>query len=126
MTLSRLAHTSVIVSLTLLISAPAVQADSNNKIKFRSSVSLKVGQAAIIHGKNETCGQLPTKAELAKSKSNLDATMKTGYITFGKPGVRKSGRCNGWTPAYETIFVAVRPGSENVKIHGDTVRITVK
>lgn len=117
---------ALVAGLSVLTFATHVQADSSNKVKFRSSVSLKVGQAMIVHGIRGACGQLPTKADLAQSKGNLDAALKTGHIAFGKPGVRKSGGCNGWTPVYETIFVADRPGKETVKIHGDTVRITVK
>lgn len=117
---------ALIATLSVVTLAPVAQADSSNKVKFRKSVTLKVGQAAIVHGKRAKCGQLPSKGELAESKRNLDATLKTGYITFGKPGVRKSGSCGGWTPVYETIFVADKPGKETVKIHGDAVRITVK
>jgi len=120
------ASIGVIAGISVLAFASVAQADSSNKVKFRSSVTLKVGQAAIVHGVRGECGQLPTKAELARSKANLDPTLKTGHIAFGKPGVRQSGSCNGWTPVYETIFVADRPGKETVKIHGDRVRITVK
>ncbi len=117
---------ALVAGLSVMTFATNVQADSSNKVKFRSSISLKVGQAMIVHGIRGACGKLPTKADLAQSKGNLDAALKTGHIAFGKPGVRKSGSCNGWTPVYETIFVADRPGKETVKIHGDTVRITVK
>ncbi|MCV6584600.1 MAG: hypothetical protein OIF47_03625 [Marinibacterium sp.] len=89
-------------------------------------MTLNVGQAVVVHGRRGECGKLPTKADLAKSKSDIEAKLTTGRITFGKPGVRRSGACGGWTPAYETIFIAERPGKETVKIHGDTVRITVK
>lgn len=122
----KLSSIGLIAGLSVLTFSTNVQADSSNKVKFRSSVSLKVGQAMIVHGARGACGQLPTKADLAQSKGNLDAALTTGHIVFGKPGVRKSGSCNGWTPVYETIFVADRPGKETVKIHGDTVRITVK
>ncbi|OWU84272.1 hypothetical protein ATO6_14690 [Oceanicola sp. 22II-s10i] len=101
-------------------------ADSSNRIKFQRTVSLKVGQAMVIHGRRGDCGSFPSKADLAKSKSDLNRVLSTGHIVFGKPGVRKSGSCSGWTPAYETIFVADRPGRETVKIHGDAVRITVR
>ncbi|MCR8827509.1 hypothetical protein [Pseudosulfitobacter koreensis] len=114
------------VGMAVFAFAPQVQADSSNQVKFRGKVSLKVGQAAILHGARGEYGQLPSKSDLAESKSNLDAKLKTGHIVFGKVGVRQSGSCNGWTPVYETIFVADRPGRETVKIHGDTVRITVK
>ncbi|MEL7212331.1 MAG: hypothetical protein AAGK92_06695 [Pseudomonadota bacterium] len=109
----------------LLAVAPAL-ADSANKIKFRDRVTLEVGQAIVVHGRRGECGALPTKADLAKSKQDIDAKLTTGYVTFGKPGVRQSGGCGGWTPAYETIFVAEKPGRERVRIHGDEVRITVK
>ncbi|MCZ0813198.1 MAG: hypothetical protein ACQEVT_18825 [Pseudomonadota bacterium] len=127
-TMNFLKSTSValLAGLSVLTFAPVAQADSSNKVKFRSSVTLKVGQAAIVHGARGECGQLPSKADLARNKRNLDPTLKTGHIVFGKLGVRKSGGCKGRTPVYETIFVADRPGKETVKIHGDTVRITVK
>tara|TARA_R110002049_G_scaffold89174_1_gene224610 strand:+ start:1041 stop:1421 length:381 start_codon:yes stop_codon:yes gene_type:complete len=126
MKLLNLTSVALITGLTTFAFVPAAQADSSNKVKFRSSISLKVGQAAIVHGARGKCGQLPGKNDLSDTKRNLDSALKTGHIAFGKPGIRKSGSCNGWTPVYETIFVADRPGKETVKIHGDTVRITVK
>ena len=126
MKILNLTSVALITGLTTFAFAPAAQADSSNKVKFRSSISLKVGQAAIVHGARGKCGQLPSKNDLSDTKQNLDSALKTGHIAFGKPGIRKSGSCNGWTPVYETIFVADRPGKETVKIHGDTVRITVK
>lgn len=107
--------------------APSMSvADSSNRIKYQKSVSLKVGQAMVVHGRRGDCGVLPSQADLAKSKADLDRALTTGHVVFGKPGVRRSGSCNGWTPAYETIFVADRPGRETVRIHGDSVRITVR
>lgn len=126
MTFLKLTSIVMMTGLSVLTFAPVAQADSSNKVKFRSSITLKVGQAAIVHGAGGECGQLPSKAVLARNKRNLDPRLKTGHIVFGKPGVRKSNSCNGWTPVYETIFVADRPGKETVKIHGDTVHITVK
>lgn len=117
---------ALIAALSVFSFSSSALADNSNKVKFRSSITLKVGQAMIVHGARGKCGQLPSKADLAQSKRNLDPTLKTGHIAFGKPGIRKSGSCNGWTPVYETIFVADRPGKETVKIHGDRVRITVK
>ena len=107
------------------IDAPAAIADSSNKIVYKSKVNLQVGQAMVIHGRRGECGKLPTKADLEKSKSDINAKLTTGSVRFGKQGVRKSGSCNGWTPAYETIFVAESPGRETVKSHGDAIRITV-
>ncbi|WP_224823243.1 hypothetical protein [Cognatishimia sp. MH4019] len=123
MKLIRSLSVAILCSVT---AATPVLADSSNKIKFRDRITLEVGQAIVVHGRRGDCGALPTKAVLAQSKQNLDANLKTGHIVFGKPGVRRSGGCGGWTPAYETIFVADRPGRETVKIHGDQVRITVK
>lgn len=116
---------AAIATLFSVISTASI-ADANNKIKHQKSITLNVGQAAIVHGRRGECGKLPTQADLAKSKSDINAKLKTGRIAFGKPGVRRSGGCNGWTPAYETIFVAERPGRETVRIHGDDGRITVR
>ncbi|WP_152541140.1 hypothetical protein [Sulfitobacter noctilucae] len=126
MTFLKNASVALFFGISTLAFAPVAQADKSNKVKFRKSITLKVGQAAIVHGARGECGQLPSKAHLAKSKRNLDLTLETGHIAFGKPGVRRSSSCKGWTPVYETIFVADRPGKETVKIHGDSVRITVK
>jgi len=110
-----------------LATAPTIlTADTSNKIKYKSKVNLKVGQAAIIHGRRGECGQLPSQADLKKSKSDLDAKLTTGSIRFGKQGVRKSGSCGGWTPAYETIFIAEQPGRETIKVHGDKIQFVVK
>ncbi|MEM1075293.1 MAG: hypothetical protein AAGI36_12600 [Pseudomonadota bacterium] len=115
------------ILLAAVVGLPSsAMADSSNKIKVKSKVNLKVGQAMIVHGRRGSCGKLPTKAELSASKSDIDAALTTGHVVFGKPGVRKSGACGGWTPVYETIFVADKPGRETVKIHGDSVRIFVK
>lgn len=104
----------------------AVSADQSNKIKFKNRVNIKVGQAMVVHGYRGECGAMPTQARMKQAADNLNAKLTTGRIQFGKPGVRRSGACNGETPAVETIFVATTPGRERVKVHGDEILFIVK
>ncbi|HBG98309.1 MAG: hypothetical protein JKP98_08555 [Rhodobacteraceae bacterium] len=101
------------------------QADVN-RVAYQSSVRLAVGQSAIVHGKrSDQCGVLPSEAELASAKANLDAQTELGEFSFGNPGVRRSGSCRGNTPVRETIFTATAPGQQVLRVHGDPVRVTV-
>ncbi len=97
-----------------------------NDVAFRSSVSLAVGESAIVHGNRGDCGSLPSEAELVKDKANLDAASTLGTFSFGAPGQRRSGACGGNTPVRETIFTAVTPGRQTMKVHGDDIRFTVR
>lgn len=116
----------LLVPLFYITLHACVPADQPNEVKFKSTVELNVGEATVIHGARGKCGQLPSQADLEKSKSNLDAALTTGRITFGKPGVRESRYCGGWTPVYETIFVAEKPGQEQVEIYGNNIKFIVK
>ena len=63
----------VLATAIFAVDAPAAIADSSNKIKYKSKVNLQVGQAMVIHGRRGECGKLPTKADLEKSKSDINA-----------------------------------------------------
>lgn len=89
-------------------------------IEWQKSVTLRVGQAAIVHSIRGACGKPPGK-ELLKPK-----TFKTGHTSFGRLGVRTSRSCGGLTPAVEVIFTATAPGKETIVIADDPVKITVK
>ncbi|WP_187430544.1 hypothetical protein ROLI_036740 [Roseobacter fucihabitans] len=117
---------AAIAALLALSLTGAAHADSSNKVKFRQTVSIKVGQAMVFHGLRGDCGKLPNQAQMKKSLSRYNAELKTGRLQYGKPGVRRSGQCNGNTPVMETLFVATTPGREKVKIYGDTVTFIVK
>lgn len=112
--------------LTALSLSAAAYADSSNRVNFKNRVNIKVGQAMVFHGLRGDCGSLPTKAATQRALDTYNAELQTGRIQFGKPGVRKSGQCNGDTPVLETLFVATTPGRERVDIFGDTVLFIVK
>ncbi len=74
----------------------------------------------MIYGFRGDCGEPPTSGQLKLPK------MKTGKLSVGQEGVRKSKRCNGMTPAVEIIFTATQPGRETVELQGDGISIRVK
>ena len=89
-------------------------------IEWQKSVTLRVGQAAIVHSARGECGKPPAKAMLKPKQ------YKTGHTSFGKLGVRESRRCGGLTPAVEVIFNATTPGKETIEVDGDKIKVTVK
>ncbi|APX11128.1 hypothetical protein BWR18_05050 [Tateyamaria omphalii] len=101
-------------------------ADASNRIAFKDRVRLNVGQAMIVHGHRGECGQLPTQARMKRSAERINAALTTGRVQHGKPGVRRSGACNGDTPAVELIFVATSPGRERVEVFGDEILFIVR
>ena len=112
------------LALTALATFPAPGHAQSNDIKYRKSISLKVGQSAVIHGLRGNCGSMPSKSDIAKMEQKY-GDVKVGRIVAGKAGSRRSGSCGGVTPAIEAIFVAEKPGSVQFKLFGDDVKIRV-
>lgn len=108
-----------LAALNLGLADPAM-AQNTNRVPYKERVTLKVGEAMVIHGARGYCGKLPTKAELKPIK------FTTGTVVFGKEGVRKSKACGGDTPVYEAIFKAEAKGNEKIELFGDPISITVK
>lgn len=96
---------------------------TKNKILFSKSVTLKVGQSQVIHGKKGRCGDLPPTAEEIKRK--FPKNLETGTLSTGKLGVRKSRKCGGVTPAREIIFTATKAGDEKIVLYDDDIQILV-
>ncbi|MGI3169608.1 hypothetical protein ACRARG_10670 [Pseudooceanicola sp. C21-150M6] len=110
---------------SVVLGAVAGAAQAENKIKYQKKVSLKVGQAMVVHGMRGECGAMPTKAQIKKMEQRY-GKLGVGRIVAGKPGTRNSKSCGGKTPAIEAIFVAETPGQVMVDIFGDPIAITVK
>ncbi|WP_227268295.1 hypothetical protein [Roseobacter weihaiensis] len=106
--------------------ATAAHADSSNRVEFKNRVSIKVGQAMVFHGLRGACGKLPDQGQMKRSLERYNAELTTGRLQYGKPGVRRSGQCNGNTPVMETLFVATTPGREKIEIYGDMVTFIVR
>jgi hypothetical protein len=102
-------------SLTQIAGPASAQTD----IKYLESLSLKVGQSAVIYGYRGDCGQLPARNAVALPP------LATGTLTVGKQGIKDSGRC-GLTPAVEIIFTATAPGRESFEVQGDKITVRVK
>ena len=117
---STLVSAAVIACLPLLAAAESV-----NRITYKKDVKLKVGQAMVVHGLRGACGKAPTRADIKKMEKRY-GMLGVGRIVAGKPGVRKSGQCDGDTPAVEAVFVAEKPGQVMVDVFGDPIKITVK
>lgn len=108
-----------LAALPLGLADPAF-AEKPNRVPYKEKVTLKVGEAMVIHGLRGDCGKLPPKSQLKPIK------FTTGTVVFGKEGVRKSNSCGGDTPVYEAIFKAETKGKEKIELFGDPISITVK
>jgi len=106
--------------------APAQASAASQRINYRERVTLDVGESAVVHGLRGECGSLPTAQRVAQATADLNAQTNLGTFSFGAEGVRRSGSCNGNTPAFQTIFTATNPGRQTVRVHGDSVQITVR
>lgn len=116
----RIAPAVLAFCLALPMSSGTTSADASNLIEWSPKVSVRVGQQVVIHGiRGERCGTLPGKNRL---KARF---LKTGQMTYGKPGVRQSRSCGGLTPAVEVIFTATTPGRETITVSGDRITVTV-
>lgn len=100
-----------------------ITASAENKIIFMESVSLKIGETSVVHGKKGKCGELPPASEEIARK--LPKNLQTGSLRVGELGVRKSNKCGGVTPAREIIFEAAKSGSETINLYDDEIQITV-
>lgn len=111
---------SRLACLALLALAGPLAAQQGTEIKYRERVTLGTGQSVVVYGIRGDCGKLPTAAQIKLPK------LKTGTLSVGKEGFRKSKRCNGNTPAVEVIFTATAPGRETFELQGDSVSVRVK
>ena len=131
--MNHISRVTSVVFVSALCLSGCVPAGTNNTggaqtqmISYRDAVTVQVGQSVVVHGLRGECGALPTAARIAEATTNLNAQTRLGTFSFGAEGVRRSGACNGSTPALQTIFTATTPGQETLRVHGDPVRITVR
>jgi hypothetical protein len=108
-------------ALMAVLAAPPAMADPGNRIVYRDTVTLRVGESMVVHGmRGRQCGVAPRSPRLTPQTTEL------GQLSLGRPGVRQSAFCNGDTPAIEVIFTARRRGSESVTLFGDRILIHVR
>ncbi|MGP1356557.1 hypothetical protein [Roseicyclus sp.] len=108
------------LALALALSPMAALSQGANEIPYRESVTLSVGESAVIYGYRGECGQLPGAGEVRVP------ALSTGTLSIGRPGQRQSRRCGGTTPAVEIIFTATTPGRETFELQGDRIRVRVR
>ncbi|MFZ0098519.1 MAG: hypothetical protein WAK98_08550 [Gemmobacter sp.] len=113
-------HSTLQTALAVVFFATASFADTANDIPHQKSLTLRVGQSAVIYGYRGDCGALPGPGDVTVP------ALKTGKLSIGKPGQRNSRKCGGVTPAVEIIFTATAPGSDSFKLQGDPIRIKVQ
>ncbi len=113
-------HSTLRMALAFIILATASFADTANDIPHQKSLTLQVGQSAVIYGYRGDCGALPGPGDVKVP------ALKTGKLSIGKPGQRNSRKCGGVTPAVEIIFTATAPGNDSFKLQGDPIRIKVQ
>lgn len=109
-----------LLSFGVLFSNAALAAD----FKYRRSVTLSVGQSAILKGmRNPDCEDSAPKWSWVRG--NLPKS-KLGAFSDGGRGTVKSKNCGGRVGARGVKFTAKKPGNERFIIRGDAVRVTVK
>lgn len=87
------------------------------------SVSVRVGDALIIHGaRGNNCGPPPEWEETVKRLPQL----ATGTLADGGVGTRFSRQCGGRVPARAILFTATKPGTEQTTLFGDSITISVQ
>jgi hypothetical protein len=113
-------HSTLPMAFAFVVLATASLADTANDIPHQKSLTLQVGQSAVIYGYRGDCGALPRPGDVKVP------ALKTGKLSIGKPGQRNSRKCRGVTPAVEIIFTATAQGSDSFKLQGDPIRIKVQ
>jgi len=91
-------------------------------ITYLPEVRLVVGQSRIIHGERGDCGRLPR--EWRDVWGNLPSS-RIGEFSDAGVVRRYSMFCKGVTPARGIRFTAKAPGTEEMYVTGDYMKITV-
>jgi hypothetical protein len=98
-----------------LVSAFSMGAHSEgSEGRVQRSLDLKVGQSAVLRGVRESCEGLspgPVEAQTVHA---------TGRV------IVSSGRCGGRTSATHMLFMAERPGTEQIPLRDDLLYVTVR
>lgn len=105
--------------LALMMMAAGSSLVVASEIEQARSVTLRVGQSAVISALTGKCGRLPTAADRKIIRA------RTGIVSYGREGTHKNRACGGLTPAVEMVFTADRVGSEMLSLNGQPVRILV-
>lgn len=96
--------------------------DNAPLISYLPEVRLVVGQSRIIHGERGDCGKRPR--EWRDVWGNLPSS-RIGDFTDAGVVRRYSMFCKGVTPARGVRFTAKAPGTEEMYVVGDYMKITV-
>ncbi|HEV7247590.1 MAG TPA: hypothetical protein VGN93_11445 [Shinella sp.] len=91
-------------------------------VTYLPEVRLVVGQSRIIHGERGDCGRLPR--EWRDVWGNLPSS-RIGEFSDAGVVRRYSMFCKGVTPARGIRFTAKTPGTEEMYVTGDYMKITV-
>lgn len=97
-------------------------ADNAPLVAYLPEVRLAVGQSRVIHAERGDCGKLP------REWRDVVGGLPTSLIgTFSDGGLvrRHSMFCKGVTPARGIRFTATAPGTEEMYVTGDYMKITV-
>lgn len=98
------------------------EVDDAPLITYLPEVRLVVGQSHIIHGERGDCGRLPR--EWRDVWGNLPSS-RIGEFSDAGVVRRYSMFCKGVTPARGIRFTATAPGTEEMYVTGDYMKITV-
>ncbi|WP_411036052.1 hypothetical protein [Shinella sp. BYT-45] len=98
------------------------EVDDAPLITYLPEVRLVVGQSRIIHGERGDCGRLPR--EWRDVWGNLPSS-RIGEFSDAGVVRRYSMFCKGVTPARGIRFTAKAPGTEEMYVTGDYMKITV-
>lgn len=90
--------------------------------EYVRNVSIRVGDATIIHGaRGNECGPAPSWEEAMP----LLPELVTGRLSDGGVGTRFSRQCGGRVPARAILFTATAAGTEQIDLYGDPIVIRV-
>lgn len=91
--------------------------------EYRKNVTVKVGDAIIIHGaRGNDCGPAPDWEVTRK----LLPELTTGKLSDGGVGTRFSRQCDGLVAARAILFTATTLGTEQTALYGDPITIHVQ
>lgn len=111
-----------VLAMVALVAVPTMSIAKD--MPYKRSVTLKVGQSALIKGiRHRDCGA-PARA-FSYYHRQLPKT-KLGVYSDGGTGTTRSDRCGGRVPARGVVFTAKEPGKATLNIMGDPVTITVR
>lgn len=106
----------------ITVTTPEQTASDIGRIRYQKNLRLYKGDTVIVHGARGGCGNDAPEWDSVKERM---PELKTGTLSDGGTGDRRSRKCGGETPARAVKFHATATGSDSFELFGDDIELEV-